>query len=369
MPGAGCRWRLEKNKMHSRFYPALQAILAAVLFGASAPLSKLLLGEVQPVPLAAFLYLGSGTGAFLMLLLQQFRSRGQTMEAQLSRGDLPWLGGALLAGGVGAPIILLLGLQRTPASTASLLLNFEGVSTTLIAVSFFKESIDRRIAWAIGLITVASILLTWTVGNWGISLGALGIIGACFLWGLDNNFTRHISSKNPLIIVGIKGLGAGTFSLVLGVLLRQQLPAFKIVLLAMLLGSISYGISIQLFIVAMRHMGAARTSTLFGIAPFIGVILSLVLLREVPQTLFWIALPVMLAGAWLMLTENHDHRHVHEPLEHNHRHSHPDEHHLHTGPEAVPLVNGAHTHPHRHDKLEHEHAHAPDLHHRHDHPK
>ncbi len=353
--------------MRLQFYPALQALFAAVLFGVSAPLSKLLLGEVQPVPLAAFLYLGSGSGAFLMLLFQSLRSGGRTVEAHLSRGDLPWLGWALLAGGIGAPILLLLGLERTPASTASLLLNFEGVAPTLIAVSLFKESIDRRIAWAIGLVTLASILLTWTGGNWGFSLGALGIVGACVLWGLDNNFTRHISVKNPLIIVGIKGLGAGTFSLVLCLLIQQQLPAWNIILLAMLLGSISYGISIQLFIVAMRSMGAARTSTLFGIAPFVGVVLSLVLLREKPQTLFWAALPVMLAGAGMMLTENHSHHHIHEPLEHNHRHSHPDEHHIHVSQEDIPLVNGSHTHEHRHEALEHEHAHTPDSHHRHKH--
>jgi drug/metabolite transporter (DMT)-like permease len=344
-----------------------QALLAAVLFGASAPLSKLLLGEVQPVPLAAFLYLGSGTGAFLMLLFQRIRNSGQIVEANLSRNDLPWLAGALLAGGVAAPIILLLGLERTPASTASLLLNFESVATTLIAVIFFKESIDRRIAGAIGLVTLASILLTWTGSNWGFSLGALGVIGACFLWGLDNNFTRHISAKNPLIIVGIKGLGAGTFSLVLCVLLRQSLPGLNIALLAMLLGSISYGISIQLFIVAMRHLGAARTSTLFGTAPFVGIALSLILLREIPTILFWASLPFMLAGAWLMLTENHDHHHIHEPVVHNHRHSHPDEHHKHVSPENTPLVNGSHTHEHYHEPLEHEHAHAPDLHHRHGH--
>lgn len=302
-----------------------------------------------------------------MLLLQRRRNRGQAVEAHLSRGDLPWLGGALLAGGICAPIILLLGLERTPASIASLLLNFEGVATTLIAVSFFKESIDHRIAWAIGLVTLASILLTWTGGNWGFSLGALGIVGACFLWGLDNNFTRHISAKNPLIIVGIKGLGAGTFSLVLCFLIKQHIPALNIILLAMLLGSISYGVSIQLFIVAMRHMGAARTSTLFGIAPFVGAAVSLVLLREMPQTFFWVALPVMAVGAWLMLTEHHDHHHIHESMEHNHRHAHPDEHHIDASEEDVPPVNGSHTHEHRHESLEHEHAHAPDLHHRHKH--
>jgi drug/metabolite transporter (DMT)-like permease len=353
--------------MHSKFTPALQALGAAILFGASAPLSKLLLGEIKPIPLAAFLYLGSGIGAFLMLLFQRVRNKGQTVEAALSHRDLPWLGGALLAGGIGAPIILLLGLERTPASTASLLLNFEGVATTLIAISFFKESIDRRIGWAIGLVTLASIVLTWTGGKWGISLGALGIIGACFLWGLDNNFTRQLSAKNPLVIVGIKGLGAGTFSLVLSLVLRQQLPTLYITLLAMLLGSISYGISIQLFIVAMRSMGAARTSTLFGTAPFVGVILSLVLLRENPQTLFWAALPFMVAGAWLMLSENHAHHHIHEQTVHNHRHSHPDMHHEHGEQEGVPLVSGSHTHEHVHEALEHEHPHAPDLHHRHEH--
>lgn len=304
-----------------------------------------------------------------MLFFQRIQSGDQAVEAHLNRGDLPWLGGALLAGGVGAPILLLLGLERTPASTASLLLNFEGVATTLIAISFFKESIDRRIAWSIGLVTLASILLTWTGGNWGVSLGALGIAGACFLWGLDNNFTRHISAKNPLMIVGLKGLGAGTFSLVLCLLFKQQFPSLNIVMLAMLLGSISYGVSIQLFIIAMRAMGATRTSTLFGIAPFVGVVLSLILLREMPQTLFWAALPVMLIGAFLMLTENHAHPHLHESMEHNHRHSHPEENHNHVSRENIPLVNGSHTHAHRHEALEHEHAHAPDLHHRHGHAK
>jgi drug/metabolite transporter (DMT)-like permease len=353
--------------MQSRFYPVLQALLAALLFGASAPLSKLLLGEMQPVPLAAFLYLGSGTGALIMLLFQNFHNQRKPLEAHLNPHDLPWLGGALLAGGIGAPILLLLSLERTPASTASLLLNFEGVATTLIALAFFKESIDHRIGWAIGLVTLASILLTWTGGRWGISLGMLGVVGACFLWGLDNNFTRHISAKNPLVIVAIKGLGAGSFSLVLGLLIKAPVPPIKIVLLAMLLGSISYGISIQLFIVAMRHLGAARTSTLFGIAPFVGVALSLVLLHEKPQVLFWVALPFMVAGAWLLLSENHKHHHIHNPNEHNHRHSHPDDHHLHLSQQHGLLVNDSHSHEHRHEHLEHEHAHTPDLHHRHDH--
>jgi hypothetical protein len=168
--------------------------------------------------------------------------------------------------------------------------------------------------------------------------------------------------------VGIKGMGAGTFSLLLCIPLQQILPGLKIALLVMLLGSISYGISIQLFILAMRQMGAARTSSLFGTAPFVGVVFSLILLHEIPTILFWASLPFMLVGAWLMLTENHHHLHVHESMEHNHRHSHPDEHHIHEHPENIPLVNGSHSHRHRHEFLEHDHAHAPDIHHRHSHP-
>ena len=167
--------------MQRNFYPVLQALLAALLFGASAPLAKILLGEVQPIPLAALLYLGSGTGAFIMLLVQRLHNGGKTIEAHLNRSDLPWLIGAMLAGGVAAPIILLFGLKHTPASTASLLLNFESVATTIIAVYFFKEHIDRRITWAVVLMTISSILLSWTNTQWGFSIGALGILGACVL--------------------------------------------------------------------------------------------------------------------------------------------------------------------------------------------
>jgi drug/metabolite transporter (DMT)-like permease len=352
---------------HVSLVPILQALLAAVLFGASAPLSKLLLQKIDPIPLAAFLYLGAGIGSWLLFAIQSLGSRGRMAEARLSRKDLPWLAGAVLAGGVGAPILLLLGLDRTPASTASLLLNFETVATTAIAVLAFKEAVDRRILWAVGLITLASILLSWTGGAWGLSLGALAILAACFLWGLDNNFTRHISAKNPLVIVGVKGLGAGSFSLLLSFLLRKPMPAWEIAGLAMLVGAVCYGLSIQLFILALRNLGAARTGALFGVAPFVGTILSLLLWWEMPRALFWMALPVMLLGAWLMLTENHQHAHVHEPFEHVHAHGHPDEHHTHEHLLEEPGINGKHAHAHRHDELAHSHPHAPDLHHRHIH--
>ena len=349
------------------FYPIIQALLAAVLFGVSAPFAKLLLGEIDPILMAALLYLGSGVGAWILLLVQRAGNGWKEAEAHLVKTDVPWLIGAMLAGGVAAPILLMWGLNQTPASTASLLLNFEVVATTLIAAYAFKEAVGSRILWAMGLITSASIILSWTGGAWGISLGALGVIGACFLWGVDNNLTRHISAKNPLIIVGVKGLGAGTFSLVLAFVLGKSLPGAGIIAVAMFLGAVSYGVSIQLFILAMRGLGAARTSMLFGIAPFVGTFLSLILLREMPHNLFWVAVLVMLAGAWLMVTENHDHHHIHESIEHTHAHTHPGEHHEHSQPTDIPLVNGMHTHPHVHEELTHCHAHAPDLHHRHGH--
>lgn len=354
--------------MKQRFYPFLQALLAALLFGASAPLAKILLGEMAAIPMAGFLYLGSGLGALILLGVETLRLNGNQVEARLTRSDIPWLLGAVAAGGVAAPIVLLLGLKSTPAATASLLLNFESVATTVIAVFAFKEAVDRRMWWAIGLITLASILLSWNgAGDWGISLGALGVFGACFLWGMDNNFTRHISAKNPLMIVMVKGLGAGTFSILLGLVLGEPMPQIKSALWTMLLGAFSYGLSIQLFILAMRNLGAARTSALFGTAPFVGTLLSIFLLNEMPQALFWFSLPVMAIGAWLMLNENHDHHHIHAAEEHLHPHSHEDDHHSHSHLQEIPLVNGVHVHSHWHEVLTHSHAHTPDLHHRHVH--
>jgi len=346
--------------------PLARVLLAALLFGASAPLAKIMLGQVEPIPLAACLYLGSGLGASALWAAQYFRNNRLSTEARLTRPDLPWLLGAILSGGVAAPIILLVSLQQTPAATASLLLNFESVATTLIAALIFKESIGRRIGWAVGIITLASLLLSWEPAKaGGLSAGALGIVSACCLWGLDNNFTRNISAKNPLAIVAIKGLGAGAFSLLLTFSLGQHFPPLAAALSAMLLGSVSYGFSIQLFILALRDLGAARSSALFGIAPFAGALLSMVIFRELPQTFFYFAVPVMLTGTWLMLSERHGHHHVHPLVEHNHRHYHEDEHHQHKNPANVPLVKGWHTHPHEHTPLDHEHSHTPDLHHRH----
>lgn len=345
--------------------PIIQALLAAMLFGASAPVAKLLLGEIEPVLFAAFLYLGTGVSLLGIKLYQSKIRQSSEKEAQIKKPNVKWLIGAILAGGVAAPIVLLFSLQNTPAATASLLLNFEGVATTLIAALAFKESISRRAWWAITLTTLSSIFLSLEPGaNWGISVGALGIVIACVFWGLDNNFTRNISAKDPFMIVPIKGLSAGSFSLGLALILGNKFPALGIILGAMVLGSLSYGLSIVLFIQAMRELGAARTSALFGTAPFAGMLLSFLLFQELPNWLFFIALPIMVIGTLFLVSEEHEHAHVHEKTLHEHAHSHDDGHHEH---DHEDVLAQKHSHVHEHNKLVHTHHHMPDLHHWHTH--
>ncbi|MBK8030466.1 MAG: DMT family transporter [Chloroflexi bacterium] len=344
-----------------------QALAAAALFGASAPIAKLLLGQVDPIFLAGFLYLGSGAGILLFRLLLRTRSTDSEAEAKLSRLDVPWLIGAVVAGGFVAPIVLMFSLRETAASTASLLLNFEGVATALIAAVVFKEAISGRALWAVGAVTLGSVLLSWnTESAWGFSLGALGIVAACFLWGIDNNLTRNISAKDPLTIVLVKGLGAGSVSFVLALLLGHRMPPITTILGAMLLGSLSYGLSIVLFIRAMRGLGAARTSAVFGTAPLAGVVLSFVLFQDAPTLLFGGALVLMIFAMALLITERHAHLHRHEAVPHDHRHRHDDGHHHHDHP-GMTSRSLTHSHVHTHEALEHEHPHLPDIHHRHAH--
>jgi drug/metabolite transporter (DMT)-like permease len=346
-------------------YPVLQALLAALLFGASAPLAKLLLKDIAPVMMAGFLYLGSGIGLVIFQYLLNHTKLKIKQEAKLEKKDLGWLLGAVIFGGILAPILLMISLKVTPASTSSLLLNFEGVATTVIAIILFKESISPKIGLAILLITVASILLTWDFGNhWGLTIGALGILGACACWGLDNNFTRNISLKNPFTIVIIKGLVAGSFSFLVSLLLRNQIPTLSIILLALLLGFICYGLSIVLFVFAMRSMGSARTSAYFASAPFIGTILSFVVLHEIPGVMFFVSVPLMILGTFFLFKEEHDHTHVHLELEHTHKHHHKDIHHQHDHSD-LEIGDLVHSHPHKHQKMEHSHPHLPDIHHRH----
>jgi len=339
-------------------YPVALAIAGAALFGASAPLAKLLLGSVDPIMLAALLYLGCGAG---LMAFRAFKgvSLSSRQEAGLSWADLPWAAGSMLAGGVAAPILLMVGLQSTPASTGSLLLNFECVATTIVAVGIFGEEVCRRVLIAIGLITMAAMLLTVDfTGSFGISVGALAIAGACVFWGIDNNLTNRISAKDPVIIGMTKGVAAGSFSLLLALILGRPAPSGLIPAgLVLALGAMSYGLSIVLYILSSRSLGAARTSAWFGFAPFAGAIMALVIFRDAPVMQMIVSMPPMIAGALLLFGEEHSHAHVHPAIEHEHLYQ-PDSHH--------PFeIGGACRH--THEEIRHSHPHRPDIHHRHSH--
>ena len=345
--------------------PALLALLAAALFGASAPLSKLLLAGIGPFSLAALLYLGSGLG----LLIFSFVSRGlqtdATRESPLARPDWPWLLGAIACGGVAAPVLLLWGLAGTSGSEASLLLSTEGLLTVLLSAVAFKEHVGRRVWLGAALMLVASVLLVRQPGgSLGFSLHAAAIIGACAFWALDNNLTRPLSGRNPATIAMVKGWVAGSVNLGLAWLLGESMPNDTNVALALVLGSLAYGASLFLYILALRHLGSARAAAHFGTAPFIGAVLSVVILSEPITLMLTAACALILWATWLTLSERHDHAHSHIAMVHSHRHVHDEHHHHAHGPNDDPEP---HAHPHRHEPLNHDHAHLPDLHHRHGH--
>ena len=343
----------------------VEALAAAALFGASTPLAKLLVGSVSPVMLAGLLYLGSGIGLLAWFLLRRLRTGRTAHEAVLTRRDVPWLAGAILAGGVVGPVLLMLGLTHTPAASASLLLNLEGVFTAALAWFVFRENFDRRIALGMAAIVAGGVLLSWPGETGGTSLWALAIAGACLAWAIDNNLTRKIAAGDPVQIAGLKGLVAGLINTGIALALGHAFPGAATVVAAGIVGVLGYGISLALFVLALRHLGSARTGAYFSTAPFIGAALSFVLLRETPGPLFWGAAGLMAAGVWLHLTERHAHQHAHVPLAHDHAHVH-DEHHRHE--HNFPWDGHApHAHFHEHVPLVHSHPHYPDIHHRHRH--
>jgi drug/metabolite transporter (DMT)-like permease len=346
------------------------ALLAAVLFGASTPFAKLLLGQTSPVLLAGLLYFGSGIGLGLWLLLRLLTRRSTGGSDALRARDWPWLAGAVIVGGMVGPILLMAGLGRTPASTASLLLNLEGVLTALLAWFVFHEQFDRRIFFGMVLIIVAGILLSWEQGApsgqaFAVPWGAIYIIGACLCWAIDNNLTRKISAGDAVQIAAIKGLVAGTVNLSIAWWLGSSMPALTDATAAGVIGFCGYGLSLVLFVVALRHLGTARTGAYFSMAPFAGAAISVLLLGEILTPLFWVATLLMLGGLWLHLTEKHVHQHVHEQMTHAHVHTH-DAHHRHSHDFQWDGME-PHAHHHEHEPLVHKHPHFPDIHHRHRH--
>ena len=340
--------------------PGVAAALgAALLFGAGTPLAKLLLTQANPWLLAGLLYLGSGLG------LTAVRWLRRAPAVRLSRAEWPWFAGAVVAGGVAGPVLLMLGLTGMPASGASLLLNAEGVFTALLAWLAFKENFDRRIALGMAAIALGAVVLSWPgearfAGAWP----ALAVLGACLAWALDNNLTRKVSLADASWIAAVKGLAAGSINLALAFGLGATLPAAPVVAASLLVGFLAYGVSLTWFVLGLRHLGTARTGAYFCIAPFFGALLAVVLGEAVTVPLL-LAGALMAVGIWLHLTERHSHEHTHEPLAHEHPHVH-DAHHLHRHDPPVP-PGTRHSHWHRHDVLTHTHPHFPDAHHRHPH--
>jgi drug/metabolite transporter (DMT)-like permease len=344
------------------------ALAAAVLFGASTPFAKTLLTQLAPVTLAGTLYFGSGLGLLLWYGIRRLRHRAQDKadNGGITRRDLPWLLGAIAAGGVAGPVLLMIGLSHTAASAASLLLNMEGVLTALLAWYAFKEHFDHRIFIGMAFIVAAGVLLSWDQqAMLGTSWGVAAIVGACLCWGIDNNLTRKIAASDAVQIACIKGLVAGAVNLSIAALMGLPLPALPAAAMAGVIGFCGYGLSLVMFVLALRHLGTARTGAYFSAAPFVGALLSLWLPGESPGLNFWIAMGLMAIGIWLHLTEHHGHDHRHEPALHAHPHEH-DIHHRHAHDFDV-QEDEAHTHTHRHTALRHRHGHFPDIHHRHTH--
>jgi len=343
----------------------LLALSAALLFGVSAPFATLLLRGTTPQLLAGLLYLGSGVG----LLVLWLGWRREAREAPLARRDVPWLLGAIACGGVLGPLLLMAGLGRTPASSASLLLNLEGVFTALLAWFVFHENFDRRIALGMAAILAGGAVLSWE-GRFELGglAGPLLVAGATLCWAVDNNLTQRVSAGDPVQIALLKGLVAGAVNTGLALALGESLPGGPRIAGAMLLGFFSYGVSLVLFVLALRQLGTARTGAYFSTAPFVGGAVSLIVFRERPSGALLTAAALMALGVWLHLTERHEHEHRHEAMDHEHAHVH-DAHHQHAhGPGDPPVTDPVpHSHPHHHEPLVHTHPHYPDLHHRHGH--
>jgi drug/metabolite transporter (DMT)-like permease len=345
----------------------LYALASAALFGVSTPAAKALLGAVHPAVLAGLLFCGSGIGiALLRRLAPAILGPSEAREQPLGRRDLPWLAGAITAGGIVGPLLLMFGLARTDAATASLLLTLEGAATALIAWFIFHENFDRRIATGMLCLLAGAALLAWAGAPslHGV-IGPLAITGACIAWGLDNNLTRKVALSDPLQIVELKGLFAGPVNVALGLWAGGSLPGAVPTLAAGIVGFLGYGVSLALFVVALRHLGTARTAAYFSTAPFLGAVAAVLALGEPVTAALLIAGALMAVGVWLHLTEHHEHEHSHEPLLHAHPHVH-DAHHQHVHSANDP-PGEPHTHPHRHGGLSHAHPHVPDAHHQHRH--
>ncbi|MBZ9994028.1 DMT family transporter [Mesorhizobium sp. BH1-1-4] len=351
------------SKAHSHLWPGVPLALgSAALFGAVSPLSKVILEAVSPLMLAGLLYLGAGLGLGLFWICRRSIGRDQN-EAALQPTDFPWLCAAIAMGGVVGPVLLMSGLALTTASSAALLLNVEGLATMAVAWLVFRENVDQRLLMGAGAILCGAVVLAWTGQGVTLDSGALLVVGACVAWGIDNNLTRKISASDPVTIAMLKGLVAGTVNIGLALISGATFPHASSLRAAAAVGFLGVGVSLVMFILALRHLGTARTGAYYSLAPFIGALLAILLLGEPLTVRLLVAGALMAVGLYLHLAERHVHEHEHEALEHEHSHVHDEHHqHPHDGPVTEP-----HSHWHKHVPMRHKHPHYPDLHHRHEH--
>ena len=318
---------MDQVKIFNAPTAVLAALGAAALFGASTPFAKQFVGDMSALLLAGLLYLGSGVGLTGLRIL---RDRGWRNPG-LTRSEWPWLLAAIAFGGVAGPTLLMLGLASMSAASASLLLNLEGVLTAVLAWVVFKENADRRVMLGMLLIVLGGLVLSWPGAQPGVGTGWLGaalIVGACLCWALDNNLTRHVSNSDALFIAGLKGGVAAAVNIGLAWTMGQSMPVWSVTGPVLLTGFLGYGVSLTLFVVALRGLGAARTGAYFGAAPFVGAAIAIGVFHESTSPLFWVAGLLMACGLWLHLTERHEHPHWHGDLQHSHPHF-PDMEHRH----------------------------------------
>ena len=347
--------------MKTKNMATVYAILAAALYAINVPVSKLLLSRVDPTVMASFLYLGAGIGLLLYGLIEKVTG-GKTKREPLTRKELPYTV-AMVVLDIAAPILLMLGITRTNSANVSLLNNFEIVATSIIALVVFKEIISKKLWAAIALVTIASAILSFEgTGSFTLNSGSLFVLGACLCWGLENNCTKMISNKSSVEIVVIKGIFSGLGSLAVALLVGERIPSVVWILCVMLLGFVAYGLSIHFYIMAQKDLGAAKTSAYYSIAPFLGVVFSVVLLGEKPKIQFYVALAVMVISTYLMvkdtvqLQHTHEHKHTHT---HEHRHGDTVHTHEHTHIHSHPHVHNGDSedHTHRHTPAYHQHSH------------
>jgi len=346
--------------------PFVFVMMSALLFGISPPLAKLLVRDIPPIALAGLLYLGAFVGLSLWSIGSGKMITGDNNRASsLDRNDFRWLAGATITGGILAPISMMMGLKLVSGFSASLLLNLEGVATAMIAVFVFNENAGKRLWVALACMTVAGVFLTWDSSQSRfVPLGPLLLVFAMACWGVDNNLTRNLSDKDPVQVAQVKGLVAGIVSLSLALMVGMKIPLDLTTVFALLLGAFSYGASLVFFIKALEGLGSSRTGAFFSLAPFIGAVVSLIILREWIGWVMFPATGLMIIGAWLIASEKHSHLHRHESATHIHLHNHGEMHHLH---KHSGVVSEPHVHDHRHVEQAHTHVHWPDTHHRHRH--